>query len=184
MREKKSKFPDTRMIVFMGLMVAVQIVLSRLLSIDMVWCRLSFGPVCPILAGLWFGPAIGGICGALGDVLGCLLRYGYQPAYIPITIGIALWGVIPALFRPLMSGKNWRKALFLCIGVFISSVIGTLGLSTLGNSILYGTSFRAMFITRVPQWCLTMPLYCLLSCLLYLSPLTKYVRSIVYRGEG
>ncbi len=178
----KNSIRDTRMLVFAGLLVAVQIVLSRLLAIDMAWCRLSFGPVSPILAGLWFGPAVGGICGALGDFLGCLLRYGYQPAYIPITIGIALWGVIPALFRPLMVGSTRRRVLFLCIAVFLSSVIGTLGLSTLGNSILYGTAFSAMFMTRLPQWCLTMPLYCLVSCLLYFSPLTGVVRSIVYQG--
>ncbi len=178
MEKSKNSIRDTRTIVFIGLMVAVQIVLSRFLAIDMGSLRISFGPVSSILAGLWFGPLCGGICGMLADVLGCLLKYGYQPAYIPITIGMMMWGIIPALFRPLMKKSNIRKVVFLCIGVFIASIFGTLGFSTLGNSILYGTSFWAMLITRIPQWALTMPLYCIISSALYLSPLTGVVRNL------
>ncbi len=178
MEKSKNSIWDTRTMVFLGLMVAIQIVLSRLLAIDMGWCRLSFGPVSSILAGLWFGPVGGGVCGMLADVVGCLLKYGYQPAYIPITIGMMMWGIIPALFRPLMKGSGRRKVVFLCIGIFFASIFGTLGFSTLGNSILYGTSFWAMFTTRLPQWALTMPLYCIVSSALYLSPLTGVVRNL------
>ncbi len=181
-RNGKTLF-DTRTMVFLGLMVAVQIVLSRFLSIDLAWCRISFGPVSSILAGLWFGPVCGGTCGMLADVLGCLLKYGYQPAYIPITIGMMLWGVIPALFRPLLNGGNRKKGFYICLGIFLSSIVGTLGFSTLGNSILYGTSFWAMLLTRLPQWCLTMPLYCVLTCALYFSPLTKVVRDMSGQKE-
>ncbi len=170
----KKQILDTRTVVFLGLMIAVQIVLSKLLAIDLGWCRLSLGPVSSILAGLWFGPFLGGLCGMLSDVLGCLLKYGYQPAYVPITIGMMLWGIFPALFRPLMKTTR-KKVVFVCFGVFLASIGGTLGLSTLGNSILYGTSFTAMLLTRLPQWILTMPIYCVLSCALYLSPLTGFV---------
>ncbi len=173
-QDNRKQILNTYTIVFLGMMIAVQIVLSKLLAIDLGWCRLSLGPVSSILAGLWFGPFLGGLCGMLADVLGCLLKYGYQPAYVPITIGMMLWGILPALFHPLME-TNRKKIVFICAGVFLASLGGTLGLSTLGNSLLYGTSFRAMLLTRLPQWALTMPVYCVLSCALYLSPLTGIV---------
>ena len=63
MQKNNKKVWDTRVLVFLGLLVAMQIVLTRLFVIELGSYRITLGSVCAILAGLWFGPVGGGICG-------------------------------------------------------------------------------------------------------------------------
>ena len=47
----------------MALLIAMHLVLTRVLVIDLGAYRISVGSVCTILAGLWLGPVAGGVCG-------------------------------------------------------------------------------------------------------------------------
>ncbi len=180
-KSKNSKW-DTRTIVFLGLLIAIQIVLSRVFGIELGSRRISLGPLSTILAGLWFGPVGGGVCGLVADLLGCLLR-GYAPNPL-ITIGAMMWGIIPALFRPMLTGTRRKKIVFLCVGVFLASVLATLGFTTAGNALYYGSPLAAMFLTRLPQWAIAMPIYCVLTCVLYLCPLTGVVMNLSGQGAS
>ena len=107
MQKNKKMTWDTRTLVFLGLLVAMHIVLVRLVVIDLGSYRITIGSVCTILAGLWFGPVAGGVSGLISDVLGCILKgYAINPL---ITVAAILWGVIPALMRPLMTGSKVKK---------------------------------------------------------------------------
>ncbi|MCD8105499.1 MAG: folate family ECF transporter S component [Lachnospiraceae bacterium] len=168
---------DTRTLVFLGLLVAMHIVLTRLLVIELGSYRITVGVVCTILAGLWFGPLAGGLCGMVADLLGCLLKgYAVNPF---ITVAAMLWGIVPALFRPLLYGTKRKKVVFVCVGVFLASVCSTLGFTTTGLAIYNGGEFLVSFMALIPgrllQWAIMMPIYCVLSSLLYVSPLTVFV---------
>ena len=63
MHKMDEKAVAIRRLVYLSLMVALQILLTRLLVIDMGAYRISFGSVATILAGLWLGPVAGGVCG-------------------------------------------------------------------------------------------------------------------------
>jgi ECF transporter S component (folate family) len=67
------KFSTKRM-VFLGLMAAISIVLTRLLSVtvDPQTLRISLGNVPVILVSLWFGPVEGAVVGFIADFIALL----------------------------------------------------------------------------------------------------------------
>lgn len=172
--QKNSKTAwDTRTLVFLGLLVAMHIVLVRLVVIDLGNYRITIGSVCTILAGLWFGPVAGGVSGLVSDVLGCLLKgYAINPL---ISVAAVLWGVIPALMRPLMTGSKVRKTVFACLSVVVTSIFSTLIFTTAGLVIFMGSPLFGILPGRVAQWAIMTPIYCVLTCALYFSPLTGMV---------
>ena len=94
----------SKTLVFLALLVAIQLVLSRVLVIDLGVYRITLGTVATVLAGLWMGPVAGGVEGAVADIIGCFMKgYGVNPL---ITLSAVAWGVIPGLAGKLMAEKN------------------------------------------------------------------------------
>ena len=177
MRKNKKMAWDTRTLVFLGLLVAMHVVLTRLFVIELGSYRISIGSVCTIIAGLWFGPLAGGVCGFVADILGCILKgYAINPL---ITVAGVLWGVIPALMRGLVNGSKAKKTAMLCVAVVIASILSTLGFTTAGVAWINGGEFwvsvMAILPGRVIQWALLTPIYCVLTSMLYFSPITSMV---------
>ena len=182
MQKNKKMTWDTRTLVFLGLLVAMQIVLVRLVVIDLGSYRITIGSVCTILAGLWFGPVAGGVSGLLSDILGCILKgYAINPL---ITVAAILWGVIPALMRPLMTGSKVKKTGMLWLSVVVTSILATLVFTTAGLVLLLGYNFYAIMPGRIVQWAIMTPIYCVLTSVLYYSPLTNMVLNATTRKEG
>ena len=66
---------NVKTIVFAAVLVAMNLVLSRVLAINIgSTLRITVSATPIYLASLWFGPLVGGICGGLGDLLGCLIQ--------------------------------------------------------------------------------------------------------------
>ena len=77
---QKKQYWNVKTLVFMALLIAMHLVLTRVLVIDLGAYRISVGSVCTILAGLWLGPVAGGVCGLCADIIGCFMKgYGYIP---------------------------------------------------------------------------------------------------------
>ena len=103
MRKNKQTW-SVKTLVFLALLVAIQLVLSRVLVIDLGVYRITLGTVATVLAGLWMGPVAGGVEGAVADIIGCFMKgYGVNPL---ITLSAVAWGVIPGLAGKLMAEKN------------------------------------------------------------------------------
>ena len=182
MQKNKKMTWDTRTLVFLGLLVAMHIVLVRLVVIDLGSYRITIGSVCTILAGLWFGPVAGGVSGLISDVLGCILKgYAINPL---ITVAAILRGVIPALMRPLMTGSKVKKTGMLWLSVVVTSILATLVFTTAGLVLLLGYNFYAIMPGRIVQWAIMTPIYCVLTSVLYYSPLTNMVLNATTRKEG
>ena len=64
---------NVKNLVFMALLVAMQLVLTRVLVLDLGPYRITVGTVCTVLAGLWMGPVAGGVCGLCADIVGLSL---------------------------------------------------------------------------------------------------------------
>ncbi len=171
---KKNSFKlDTRTMVFLGLLISMHIVLTRLVVIDIGAYRISVGSVCTILAGLWFGPIGGGICGFVSDILGCLLKgYAINPF---ITVAAILWGVIPALVRNMYTNSKKKKTAALCGSIVLASIASSLIFTTMGLVLMLGYNFYAIMPGRIVQWAIMTPMYCVLTTILYYSPLTRLV---------
>ncbi len=172
---------DTRTLVFLALLVAMHIVLVRLVVIDLGSYRITVGSVCTIIAGLWFGPVAGGVSGLISDILGCILKgYAVNPF---ITVAAILWGVVPALTRSRIQGSRPRKTAVVCASVVAASVLSTLLFTTAGLVIFMGYHLFAILPGRVVQWAIMTPIYCVLTCMLYFSPLTSMVWTATGRGK-
>ena len=172
-RKKTQVVWNARTLAILGMMIALTIVLTRVLSINIGGAvRLSAGHVCTILTGLWFGPAAGGAAGAIADMLGLLLAP--SGTWMPlITIGAALWGIIPGFLAGTVCGSARQKTLRLSMIVVLTSVICQLGVTLAGLVILYGWG---IIPGRLIQFAGSTPLYCVLVSLLYASPVTGMVR--------
>lgn len=172
--QKNRNVWDTRTLVFMALVVAMQIVLSKVVSIDIGFARITVSNAPVVLAGLWFGPVAGGICGLVADVLGCFMKgYAVNPL---ITLSTMCWGVIPALMLPLIAGTKSRKIAMLSLSLVFTTICGTLVLTTAGLVLMNGYDLRAILPGRLIQWAVMTPVYCVLINALYFSPLTGMVR--------
>ena len=163
---------NTRTIVVLGLMMAITIILTRYLAINVGgWFRLSLGSVATILTGMWFGPAAGFIAGAAADMIGLMLAPsgGWLPL---ITLSAAMWGVVPALMTGLIRGGKKRRIVMICLAVVVTSLVCQLGLTTIALVQLYGPS---IIPSRLFQFVCSTPVYCLLVSVLYQSPVTAMV---------
>ena len=131
---------NVKNLVFMALLVAMQLVLTRVLVLDLGPYRITVGTVCTVLAGLWMGPVAGGTCGLCADIVGCFLKgYAVNPF---ITLASILWGVLPALFRKFYLSKSRKaKTVGISVSIVITGVISSLCLTTAGLVLMLGYKF-------------------------------------------
>lgn len=119
-----------------AILAAFSIVLGKYLAINVGSnFRFSLENLPLFLAGLYLGPIAGAMVGVAADLLGCLLvGYAINPI---ITLGAMCIGLISGLI-----GKMMRKnALSLLLSVFISHLIGSVFVKTLGLYLFYGSPF-------------------------------------------
>lgn len=174
MQKNSNSVWNIKNLVFMALLTAMHLVLTRVLVIDLGAYRITVGTVCTILAGLWMGPVAGGVCGMCADIIGCFIKgYAVNPF---ITLAAILWGVLPALAKRFYANRSRTgKTIGISISVFITGAVSSLGLTTAGLVILMGYNFYAIMPGRIVQFVIMTPIYCVLTCLLYFSPLTSMV---------
>ncbi|MDO4633779.1 MAG: folate family ECF transporter S component [Eubacteriales bacterium] len=174
--EKKSKAKwDTYTLIFLGFLAAMNIVLTRIAVIELGFARITLGAVATILAGLWFGPVGGGAVGLVSDILGCFMRgYAVNPL---ITFSAILWGVIPGLAVAKISGGKKKMTAVICVSIVVTSVLATLVSTTAGLVLINGYNFYSIMPGRLAQWAALTPVYCIVTCILYFSPLTHLVYS-------
>ena len=165
-------------IVLIGMLIAMEIVCERLISIPVGDVnRISLGKCVVILAGLWLGPIGGALVGALSDILGALIQgNGISPI---ITLSSMMWGIIPALTKPVLrKSKNTMKTDILVVAIIINSVVSTLFLTTWGLITYFGYTLEAILPNRMIQFAALTPMYCVICVILYLSPLTRMAANL------
>ena len=87
---------STKKLVTMGLLVALQIILSRFFSINAWNFKIGFSFLPIAVAGMLFGPLVGGMTGFVADFIGSLMQFGFNPFFCPPPI---LYGLFGGLFR-------------------------------------------------------------------------------------
>ena len=140
----KSKF-TTRQLTTLALLTAVEIVLSRFLSLSAWNIKIGFSFVPVVVAAILYGPLAAGIVGALADFLGAVLfPIG---AYFPgFTLTAFLTGCVFGLF--LHRKQGWPQ---IVAAVGINQFVLSLFLNTLWISVLYGSPYGPLLLTRVVQ---------------------------------
>ncbi|MBR3992932.1 MAG: folate family ECF transporter S component [Anaerotignum sp.] len=141
----EKKMSRTHRLVLMAMLAAVQIVLSRFLSINLWNLKIGFAFVPIALAGMLLGPVGAGLTGVVADLIGATLFP--SGAFFP---GFTLTAFITAFGYGFFLQKKQDMPHILA-AVLFSEIAGTILLNTLWISILYGTPFIPVMIPRLGQ---------------------------------
>lgn len=140
------KMKKTRVLVFIALFIAIEIVLTRFLSIQTPIIRISFGFIPIALSAIMFGPIVGGVTAMLADLLGMMLfpRFAYFPGF---TLSALLGGITYGLFLYKKPNSIWRIALtVLTISVFIDLGLNTIWVTMMAVKVPFWTAWRDLEI--------------------------------------
>jgi ECF transporter S component (folate family) len=143
---------NTRKLVFLSLLTALGIVLTRFLSLRLPLfgvegIRIGIGSLPMIFAGMVFGPVAGGLVGAVTDVVGFWISP--MGAYMPhFTLTAFLTGFIPG-FVMIYIFKNVRNFKTLLISIAIGQIITSIILVPYFIHILFGVPFKPLLIPRL-----------------------------------
>lgn len=160
----------TRNLVFVALLIALNLVLTRFFAIQTPIVRIGFGFIPIALSAMFFGPSIGGIVAALADILGMIIFP--QGAFFPgFTLTAFVGGFIYGTFLYNRS-KSWKNILLACIAI---SIIVNLGLNTLWVSMITGNAFIAIIGPRVVKEIILIPIQTTLIQITW-SHMGKYIQ--------
>ena len=159
---------SVKTITFTGLLTALHIIFARFISIPVgQLLRISISGVPVILCGLWLGPVAGGLCGLIGDLIGCAIN-GYAPNPF-ITAAATLVGVLPALFKGFLQGAAPGAGRFLrfLLVILLTRLLTSVLITTIGLSTMYHMAFWPTLLTRLPSTTAVTVVDALLCELLY-----------------
>ena len=139
-----SKF-NTRTLSLAALLTALEIVLSRFLSICAWNPQIGFAFVPVVLAALLLGPLWAGAVAALADFLGAIL-FPVGAFFPGFTFTAFLMGLCYGLF--LHRKQNLPRILG---AVAAHQLVLSLLLNTFWISVLYGSPFGPLLLSRLPQ---------------------------------
>ncbi len=139
-----------------GLLVAMAIVLDSVGQIVFTPTNkltLTFLPIS--LCGMLLGPVYGGIAGGVADIIGYFIGGQGMGAFMPqFTVPVILEGVLAGLLlRPLMGDctKTQLVSRIVLYRIAVNAVCYIL-LNTWFLSLLSGTEYFGMLITRLPKY--------------------------------
>ncbi len=122
--EKNKTFPvkPVKALVYCAMLAAVSVVMARLLSLSVAGgARWSLDKFPLFLAGLFFGPVMGGITGFVADLIGSLMQYGFNPF---LWVPAVLYGVAGGLLRWFLLKKF--SVFRLVLSYLIPTVLGSI----------------------------------------------------------
>jgi len=154
--------------IILALLIAMEIVLSRFLSISMPTIKISFAFLPIAFAAILFGPIWAGIAGALADFLGAIL-FPVGAFFPGFTLTALLVGVVYGLFLYKGHSSLTKDILRITIAAFIVTFILQLGLDTLWVSMITGTDYVALIATRVIRSAVMLPIQVVLISLIKAS---------------
>lgn len=160
-----------------ALLTALTVVLSRFFSVNVWNMSIGFSFVPLMLCGALFGPIWGGVCGALADFVGAtLFPFGpYFPGFTAVAfLGGVFFGLCGLADRKIRG--FWPFILIASALLIIKETVCSLLLNSLWISILYGSPYGAVLISRIPLSAVTVVLeiaFTVVMRLFILPPIKK-----------
>ncbi len=145
---------DTKKLVSISILIAINVILTRHLSIQTELLRISFNFIPIALTSALYGPRLGGIASVIADTIGMIL-FPFGNFFFGFTLSAFLIGYIFGLFfyeKEITIKRIVLASLVVAVGV-------GLGLNTLWVSILSGTGYLALLKIRGIQAIITLVLY-------------------------
>ncbi len=158
--------------VCLAMLIALYVVVNRFLSVTAWNINFGFAFVATVTAAALFGVHGGMIVGGLGDFIGAILfpKGAYFPGF---TLSAMLIGAIYGFFL-----KKGTDLLHTSLAALISQVVSSLILNSVWISVLYGNPFKAVVVSRLPQF------FAVTMLQLVISPLIAKVSNIIRKEIG
>jgi len=147
---QKFKF-NTRNIVYLAVLIALEIVLNRFLSINTPVVKIGFSFVPIAIAGMLFGPIPAAIVAALADLLGAIL-FPTGTIFLGITLTAFLKGISWGLFL-----YKKQSVLNIVLAVLVDQIVLSYFLNSFWLSILMGAPYASLLATRIVQTAILIP---------------------------
>ncbi|MBE6879170.1 MAG: folate family ECF transporter S component [Ruminococcaceae bacterium] len=158
----KNSFDVTK-VTRIGLLIAVEIVLSRFLSISTPITKIGFAFIPLSMIGMMYGPLYGGIAGALCDFIGAILFPigAYFPGY---TLTAALSGATYGYF---LQNGGAKSAVKVTTASLIINLVYHLGINTYWTTLFTGKGYLALLPTRMFSNIVLVPMEIIVIMLTY-----------------
>lgn len=132
-------------LVVCGMMIAVDVVLARLASLNTATERLGLSLFAVAIVAYLYGPVASIVVHGLSDIIGALL-FPNGPYFLGFTLTATMIGLVYGLLLH-KSSSIWRVV----IAVFTTQLVCTLCLNTLWLSVLYNKAFLVFLPGRLLQ---------------------------------
>ncbi|MBO5162824.1 MAG: folate family ECF transporter S component [Ruminococcus sp.] len=142
-------FGNVRVMIISGLLVALSIVFGKFLAFNITDAiRISFENLPVIMAGIFFGPFVGGAVGLGADIIGSILKgYSINPV---IALGAMSIGIISGLVSMKLFKKN--QTLNIAFSVGLAHLIGSLLIKSAGLHFLPPNMPFSLLVYRIPTY--------------------------------
>ncbi len=129
--------------------------------------RITFENLPILVAGIMFGPVVGGIVGAATDIVSYFLSGQAYPINLIVTIGATAIGVISGLFsKYVFKNKGYVRII---LPSAIAHIVGSMIIKPIGLFTFYSWAV----LWRVPLYLVIAPLEITLICLMYKNTTVK-----------
>ena len=165
MNKKKSLFPNVKGLTIAAMLVAMSVVIGifckNYLNFGMGLYRVTFENLPIILAGLLFGPAVGGIVGVASDLVSYLLSAQSFPLNPIVMAGACLVGVVSGFVSHHIVKKRgtWQ----IVVSGSAAHIVGSMIVKPIGLFSFYQWGV----LWRIPLYCAIAPLEIFVLCLLF-----------------
>ena len=162
---------DTRKLVILGLMVGLNVILTRFASLrisigGVEGIRIGLGTFPVVFSGILFGPLSGAAVGALGDLLGFFLHP--MGVYMPhFTLSAALAGALPGLFIRIVTPDREPGYMKLLLAIGLGQAITSLFMVPWFLEILFGIPWWTTLPPRIISYAVVVPAYAFFTQRLY-----------------
>ncbi len=152
MEREKGKivlFKTLTILVCSAFLAAISIVLGKYLQIPLGdVMRFSFENTPILMAGMIFGPLVGGVVGAVADLIGCVMvGYTINPL---VTIGAFLIGFISGTVYFLLERfAKCRNAVKISLSVASAHITGSVIVKTVGLAAYYSIPLPTLMLWRL-----------------------------------
>lgn len=147
---------NIKTIVISGFLVALNVVLSRVITIPGI---INFGGFPIIFGGIVCGPIVGGIVGAVGDVVSFIVRPTgvFMPHFVLTS---ALTGIIPGILTKILKNDLTNPKLWkIFISIFIGQVTTGVIMVPYFRQILFGHPFMVTMLKAATKQAINIPAY-------------------------
>ncbi len=165
--KKNLLFKSLKELTLAAMLVAMSVVIGifckSVLNFGAGLFRITFENIPIIIAGLLFGPIVGGVSGLASDLISYLLSGQVYPPNLIVTLGAVMIGVISGTVAKFVIKK--RSATQIIVAGGLAHAIGSMIIKPIGLFTFYSWAV----LWRIPLYLVIAPTEILLICLLFKS---------------